>query len=103
MAPLASRTAIKYMYVVVTHAYTRPHVMFTHWLLIISYCIVDGVANALTENSQTSELANMWQCSPEISHQITVEQMELPSVEVGIHLNRILSVLSNACSGEHTD
>lgn len=52
--------------------------------IIISYGVVDGVANTLTEDSQTSELAYMWQCDPDLSHQITVEQTELPSTEVGI-------------------
>ena len=42
------------------------------------------MSSALTEDSQTSELANMWQYNPDLNHQITVEQVELASNKVTI-------------------
>ena len=48
--------------------------MHTHCVNLLEY--------SLTEDRQTTELANMWQYNPCISHQITVEQVEAASNEV---------------------
>ena len=66
-----------------THTHIHTHVLqdAQHSCVIACECIV---LNALTEDSQTSELANMWQYNPDLNHQITVELVELATNKVAI-------------------
>ena len=75
----------------VTHTHTHAHTKcVTGCTTVMHYCIACEyvVLNTLTEDSQTSELANMWQYDADLNHQITVELVELATNKVAIVLNK---------------